>query len=289
MTDEEAAGTTEGPVPSRGLSRRGLLGLIGTGVGAGALGVGAGIGGDRALQAHALGTSGAAARYPFEGRHQSGITTAAQDRLHFASFDMAAGTTRRDLVELLQDWSAAAARLTQGLDVSETGATGGSPLAPPDDTGEALGLPAAGLTVTIGFGPTLFTDATGADRYGIAGQRPAALVDLPHFSGDQLEEALTGGDLCVQACSDDPQVAVHAVRNMSRIAFGRGAPRGASAGPRRPRGARRRRATCSGSRTAPRTSAPRTARPSSAGSGPPAATAPAGWTAARTSSPARSA
>jgi deferrochelatase/peroxidase EfeB len=133
----------------------------------------------------------------------------------------AAGTTRRDLVELLQDWSTAAARLTQGLDVSETGATGGSPLAPPDDTGEATGLPAAGLTITIGFGPALFTDATGADRYGIADQRPPALVDLPHFSGDQLEEALTGGDLCVQACSDDPQVAVHAVRNLSRIAFGR--------------------------------------------------------------------
>jgi len=231
MTSEEARGATSETAgadgtpgrgaPSRGLSRRGLLGLIGTGVGAGALGVGVGVGGDRALQAHAQGTSGAAARYPFAGRHQSGITTAAQDRLHFASFDMAAGTTRRDLVELLQDWSAAAARLTQGLDVSEAGATGGSPLAPPDDTGEATGLPAAGLTITIGFGPTLFTDATGADRYGIASRRPAALVDLPHFSGDQLEEALTGGDLCVQACSDDPQVAVHAVRNLSRIAFGR--------------------------------------------------------------------
>jgi deferrochelatase/peroxidase EfeB len=30
-----------------------------------------------------------------------------------------------------------------------------------------------------------------------------------------------GGDLCIQACSDDPQVAVHAIRNLSRIAFGR--------------------------------------------------------------------
>src|SRR6218665_3861237 len=32
---------------------------------------------------------------------------------------------------------------------------------------------------------------------------------------------LSGGDLCIQACSDDPQVAVHAIRNLSRIAFGR--------------------------------------------------------------------
>jgi deferrochelatase/peroxidase EfeB len=28
------------------------------------------------------------------------------------------------------------------------------------------------------------------------------------------------GDLCIQACADDPQVAVHAIRNLARIAFG---------------------------------------------------------------------
>ncbi|WP_123519391.1 iron uptake transporter deferrochelatase/peroxidase subunit [Frigoribacterium sp. PhB24] len=204
-----------------GLSRRGLLGLVGTGVGAGVLGVGVGIGTDRAVQAHATGSSGAAAAYPFFGRHQSGIVTAAQDRLHFASFDVADGVSRAELVELLKDWSHAASRLTAGLDVSPTGATGGSLLAPPDDTGEATGLAAAGLTVTIGFGPTLFTAVDGTDRFGLASKRPPALVDLPHFSGDQLVAAASGGDLCVQACSDDPQVAVHAIRNLSRIAFGR--------------------------------------------------------------------
>ncbi|WP_285062733.1 iron uptake transporter deferrochelatase/peroxidase subunit [Frigoribacterium sp. ME-P-080] len=204
-----------------GLSRRGLLGLVGTGVGAGVLGLGVGIGTDRAVQTHADGSSGASPSYPFFGRHQSGIVTAAQDRLHFASFDVADGVSRAELVELLKDWSYAASRLTAGLDVSPTGATGGSPLAPPDDTGEATGLPAAGLTVTIGFGPTLFTTSDGTDRFGLASKRPPALVDLPHFSGDQLVAAASGGDLCVQACSDDPQVAVHAIRNLSRIAFGR--------------------------------------------------------------------
>jgi deferrochelatase/peroxidase EfeB len=204
-----------------GLSRRGLLGLVGTGVGAGVLGLGVGVGTDRAVQAHADGSSGASASYPFFGGHQSGIVTAAQDRLHFASFDVADGVTRTELVELLKDWSYAASRLTAGLDVSPTGATGGELLAPPDDTGEATGLPAAGLTVTIGFGATLFTATDGTDRFGLASQRPPALVDLPHFSGDQLVAAASGGDLCVQACSDDPQVAVHAIRNLSRIAFGR--------------------------------------------------------------------
>ena len=221
MGGTDGAGETGGAAERPGLSRRGLLGLVGTGVGAGVLGLGVGIGADRAVVAHTAGGSGAAATYPFFGPHQSGVTTAAQDRLHFAAFDVSDGTTRAELVELLKDWSYAASRLTAGLDVSPTGATGGSLAAPPDDTGEALGLPAAGLTVTIGFGPTLFTTATGVDRFGLAPRRPAALIDLPHFSGDQLIEAASGGDLCVQACSDDPQVAVHAIRNLSRIAFGR--------------------------------------------------------------------
>ncbi|HWH25874.1 MAG TPA: iron uptake transporter deferrochelatase/peroxidase subunit [Pseudolysinimonas sp.] len=205
------------------LSRRGLLGLAGAG--AAGLALGASGGAAIATSAEAAGTSGAAESYPFFGRHQSGITTATQDRLHFAAFDLDASSTRQDLRELLSDWSYAASRLTQGLEVTEDGAVGGSPLAPPDDTGEALGLPAAGLTITFGFGPTLFTDDSGVDRFGLADRRPAALAPLPRFSGDALRPESSGGDLCIQACADDPQVAVHAIRNLSRIAFGRAAIR----------------------------------------------------------------
>ena len=79
--------------------------------------------------------------------------------------------------------------------------------------------------LTFGFGPTLFTDESGADRFGIAARKPAELETLPRFSGDALLPGSTGGDLCIQACSDDPQVAVHAIRNLSRIAFGRAALR----------------------------------------------------------------
>src|SRR6185503_5567206 len=56
--------------------------------------------------------------------------------------------------------------------------------------------------------------------FGIADRRPAALADLPHFRGDALRAEISGGDLCVQACANDPQVAVHAVRNLARIGFG---------------------------------------------------------------------
>jgi deferrochelatase/peroxidase EfeB len=218
---ERAAQPRDETPPTSGLSRRGLLGLA-AGVGAAGLALGAGAG---AAAGVAVGRSrereGTASVYDYFGEHQAGITTPVQDHLHFASFDMMARTDRDDLVSLLQDWSYAASRMTQGLQVSATGAVGGSPEAPPDDTGEALGLPAAGLTITFGFGPTLFETADGEDRYGLAAQRPALLERLPAFLGDDLDPGHSGGDLCIQACADDPQVAVHAIRNLSRIAFGR--------------------------------------------------------------------
>ncbi|MFB2597735.1 iron uptake transporter deferrochelatase/peroxidase subunit [Herbiconiux sp. P17] len=205
------------PVPSTsGISRRGLFGLAGAGV----VGLGVGAAVDRFVLPPSASAQENSAVYPFFGEHQAGIVTPAQDRLHFASYDVA-DISRDELVELLQDWSAAAALMTQGEQAGEFGAVNGNYDAPPDDTGEALGLPASGLTITFGFGPTLFQTADGTDRFGIAGLRPAALVDLPHFPADMLQDALSGGDLCIQACSDDPQVAVHAIRNLSRIAFGR--------------------------------------------------------------------
>lgn len=162
--------------------------------------------------------------HPFFGTHQAGITTPPQDHLYFAAFDMLEGTDRLDLVSLLRDWSHATERMVHGLGVTVSGALGGDPEASPDDTGEALDLPASGLTVTIGLGPGLF-ERQGVDRYGIAAERPPELDRLPPFVGDALETRWSDGDLCLQVCADDPQVAVHAVRNLSRIAVERAAIR----------------------------------------------------------------
>lgn len=206
---------------SPALSRRGFL--AGLGVGAVAAGT-AGVAVGRSQTAAAQPAASTADAYAFLGEHQAGIVTPAQDRLHFAAFDIT--TNRRaELVALLQEWTAAAQAMTAGAEVGATGATSGPYDAPPDDTGEALGLPASGLTLTFGFGPGLFRTAGGRDRFGLADQRPAALADIPHFPGDTLDQARSGGDLCVQACANDPQVAVHAVRNLARIAFGRAAIR----------------------------------------------------------------
>ena len=101
--------------------------------------------------------------------------------------------------------------------------------APPSDTGEAIGLNAAGLTLTFGFGPTLFA-RDGKDRFGLKDRQPAALRELPHFPADNLDPTRSNGDLCVQACAHDPQVAVHAIRNLARIGFGTVALRWAQLG-----------------------------------------------------------
>ena len=106
--------------------------------------------------------------------------------------------SRAELVQLLKDWTAAAARMTQGLGAGEVGPTSGPYGAPPDDTGEAIGLPPAGLTITFGFGPTLFR-ADGMSRFGLAARQPDALQRLPHFPADKLDPLRSDGDLCVQA------------------------------------------------------------------------------------------
>jgi deferrochelatase/peroxidase EfeB len=196
------------------VSRRRLLGFSGLGVIAGAA-AGAGLT-HAADAAHSSGLDQGAA-VPFYGPHQAGIATPVQDRLHFAAFDVVTDDRAR-LIRMLTGWTAAAAAMTAGRPVG-AGAVGGFPESPPDDTGEALNLPPARLTLTVGFGPTLF-EQDGTDRFGIKARRPAALVDLPHFPGDNLDARRSGGDIAVQACSDDPQVAVHAIRNLARIGFG---------------------------------------------------------------------
>ncbi len=204
------------PGTPRRISRRGLLGTAGVGAVAASGAVGYAVRGEAAEPEP---TALSAEAVPFEGTHQAGIVTPAQDRLHFAAYDVTTDD-RGELIELLKEWTAAARALTAGREIGD-GAVAGSPYAPPDDTGEAQGLPPSRLTVTVGFGPGLFEDERGRARFGLDGMRPPALSELPHFIGDDLQPGRSGGDIAIQACSDDPQVAVHAIRNLTRIAFGR--------------------------------------------------------------------
>ncbi|MEV6169643.1 iron uptake transporter deferrochelatase/peroxidase subunit [Streptomyces sp. NPDC051954] len=205
--------TTNTTEPSKPPSRRALIGWGGAGLALGAAAAGGAVAMARTgSDVDPVGAESGAA-VAFHGTHQAGIATPVQDRLHFAAFDVKTDD-RAEFVRMLKDWTVAARRMTAGQTVGE-GAYGGLAEAPPDDTGEALGLKPSRLTLTIGFGPSLF------EKFGLADARPEALVELPKFSGDNLDKNRSGGDLCIQACADDPQVAVHAIRNLARIGFGK--------------------------------------------------------------------
>ena len=143
--------------------------------------------------------------------HPVGVATKPQRYAVFMTFDLVAGSTAKDLQALLARWSAAIAQLMRGQPIGSTEPA--RPSGVPQDTGEVDGLGPAALTVTVGLGPSLFDD-----RLGLASRRPALLTALPALPSDQLEPGLTGGDLSVQACAEDPQVAHHAVRNLARMA-----------------------------------------------------------------------
>jgi len=162
---------------------------------------------------------------PFFGLHQAGVATMPQANVYFAAFDLTT-EKREDVVALLRAWTAASARLTQGL--SAVALTDDSASAEPDSY-DAAGLNTDRLTLTFGFGPGMFTK-DGKDRYGLDKHRPEALADLPRFNGDQLVPERTGGELCIQACADNPQVAFHAVRQLSRLAYGTATIRWAQSG-----------------------------------------------------------
>ncbi|WP_019908808.1 iron uptake transporter deferrochelatase/peroxidase subunit [Paenibacillus sp. HW567] len=193
------------------LSRREMLRLTGAS-GLGLLLGGGSVGGILAAgQAAAPPQASGADSLPFYGTHQAGILTPAQNFLCFAAFDLTA-TKLADVKKLLQAWTTAAAALTSG---SLIGSVNDNPNLPPSDTGEADGLTPSKCTLTFGVGPGFFDG-----RFGLASQRPSTLSDLPAFAGDSLEPQWSGGDLCVQACADDLQVAFHAIRNLARIARG---------------------------------------------------------------------
>lgn len=99
-----------------GVSRRGLLwGAGGTLAVAGA-GVGGFAAGRSGADAAGAAQPAPGASYAFYGAHQAGIATPAQDRLHFAAFDVTT-TVKAELVGLLRDWTEAAAEMTRGVPV----------------------------------------------------------------------------------------------------------------------------------------------------------------------------
>ena len=143
---------------------------------------------------------------PFYGKRQSGITTPIQRQVYFAVLDLA--TEDLETIRgIFKSWTTYIARMMQGELVE---AYKSNTMLPPTDTGEAVGMGTERLTITVGVSPSFL------EKLNLTGKKLPELEDLPKFARDQLQEAFTGGDICIQACAEDAQVAFHAVRNLLR-------------------------------------------------------------------------
>ena len=142
----------------------------------------------------------------FYGKHQAGITTPMQKNIYFVVLDLRT-TDKNELIQLFKDWTEYSQKLVNGNLVKKDGSNA---LLPPSDTGETVGLNPYRLTLTFGVSASFLT------KLGLEKKRPKLFRDLPAFPKEQLREQYTGGDIVIQACADDEQVAFHAVRNLIR-------------------------------------------------------------------------
>lgn len=155
-------------------------------------------------------------QYSFYGHEgQTGISTPPQRHIMYMTFDLTT-STRQDLQVLLARWSSAIAQLMKGGTIGQVEPARDSGVGM--DTGEAMDLGPASLTVTVGLGPRVFTDT-----FGLTQHKPVLMRNLMQLPSDDMQPELTGGDLSLQACADDPQVAYHAIRDLARIAKSTGA------------------------------------------------------------------
>ncbi|HTP20757.1 MAG TPA: Dyp-type peroxidase, partial [Solirubrobacteraceae bacterium] len=144
---------------------------------------------------------------PFHGRHQAGITSSPPPAACFVVFNVTAGT-RGELVDTLQTLTRRARFLTQGGVPANLG-----PVAPPSDSG-TLGpvVPPDGLTITVGFGASLFENPA----FGLADKKPKRLSEMTSFPNDNLQPDITGGDILLQICAGQPDTAIHALRDIAK-------------------------------------------------------------------------
>ena len=144
----------------------------------------------------------------FYGEHQAGITTPMQKNIYFVVLDLHS-TDKEEVIQMFKDWTDYSSKLVDGELVKKNGSNA---LLPPSDTGETVGLNPYRLTLTFGV------SADFLKKMGLEKKRPKEFRDLPPFPKEQLQEKYTCGDIVIQACADDEQVAFHAVRNLVRKA-----------------------------------------------------------------------
>lgn len=133
----------------------------------------------------------------WSGRHQGGIEAPAQAHANFIAYDIAEVITKDDMLRWMVLLTDDITRLCSGKPA----------LADPDPD---LVLGAANLTITVGFGPSLFK------KLGLESQLPEGFKQIPAFKIDQLKPEFSDGDVLIQAGADDLQILSHVTRTLLR-------------------------------------------------------------------------
>jgi deferrochelatase/peroxidase EfeB len=214
-----------GGCPAGGFGRRSVLqGVAAAGLAA----VGGNLLGRGARPNGVAVETAAGSAFPFYGEYQSGIIippppNRQQVATHLA-FDVTAAN-RGELTDLFRTLTARAAFLTAGGKAPT--APAGSP--PPDNGILGPQIPADGLTVTVGVGASLFDE-----RYGLAARKPVQLVTMKPFRHDDLDPAISDGDLLIQLCANHNDTLAHAALEISAATSGALKPRWTISGFRNP-------------------------------------------------------
>jgi dye decolorizing peroxidase len=139
----------------------------------------------------------ARASLPWAGKHQGGIEAPPQAHTNFVALDLKHGVTGDDMLRWM---------LLLTEDIAAL-ATGEAVLADPSPE---LIAGAAKLSVTVGFGPSLFK------KLALESKMPIGFAEIPSFKIDQLRDELTGGDVLMHIGADDLQILSHATRSLLR-------------------------------------------------------------------------
>lgn len=139
------------------------------------------------------GTAVAKRQSIWSGPHQAGIESKPQAHCNFVALDLHDATNSDDMLRWMVLLTDNISRLTSGQ----------SALADPHPE---IVIGPANLTVTVGFGPTLF------QKLGLQSKQPAGFVELPKFKIDELDASLSGGDVLIQLAADDLQILSHVTR-----------------------------------------------------------------------------
>ena len=131
------------------------------------------------------------------GEHQAGIELDLQTFGRFIAFDLKPQTDKVAMLRWMGLISDDISRLTAG-----EGALA--------DPAPQIAVKPARLTITVGFGLSLFAKLNLEDKV------PTGFIDLPSFKIDQLDLSQSGGDLLIHVASDDPLTLSHAARTVTR-------------------------------------------------------------------------